>query len=144
LGGQLAQQYGVQDPTFVLQKHFVTTVSTELGLKDIESVLTAETGETARNVSLIQKTYHTGLMFVFETWMIHYMYHMFSPTKYWLTYWGKGSLYQLEDSQKLWSAMCEVKGDSENSATLDQLRANNGALLKKQLGGLVLTLAPIN
>ncbi len=128
-GEKMTKDYALEDPILNVQNHFLSSLETDLGLTNIRIV---QESPSEDSIDELKRTVGNGMVIDFKTtqWMLYYY-----PTDwshYRIAYSARGRLVRLEDSQIIWQGTCESVGqDPKTSPTMNELIANNGALLKE-------------
>ena len=130
-GDKMTKEYALADPAPMVQERFVSALGQDPGITTIQSVQ-----ETPGNDDLgeLKRVTGQGLVFDFKTtqWML--FYYPTDWSHYRIAYSARGRLVRLEDSKVIWLGTCEAIGqDPTSSPTMDELTANNGALLKTKI-----------
>lgn len=133
-GETIAKKYSLQDPTLQVKERFVSALTADLGLTNIRRV---EPPFSKDDTSNLRVTLGTGVVFDFKTTKWSYFLNLpgegiqFMPqSRYGVKYDVRARLIRLEDTKILWEAVCRYWEDSKRSVPLEELEANNGAILK--------------
>ena len=132
LGGQIVRESGLEDPTRELKSHFITSVTTELGLMSIENIPKPVSQEDY--LILLRRKFRDGVVFAFGSTKVELLYYPLTPTRYSLIYKGEGVLWNFKGNDDLWRSSCHVVNeDVSPRPTLEELTANQGQLLKRMV-----------
>lgn len=130
-GAQMIKDYSLEDPILAVKEQFILYLVFNSDSKNIRFV---QEPLRSDNINDLKKISGDGMVIDFKT--IHI------GLSYFLTYWGRyridylvrARLIHLEDSKILWQGVCSYVGkDPKNSPTMDELAADNGALLKAKI-----------
>lgn len=131
LGGQIARESGLVDPTFEVKAQFITSVTTELGLTSIENIPKPVSPE---DFIMLRQKFRDGVVFAFGSTKVELRYYPLTPTRYSLIYKGEGVLWNFKGNDDLWRSSCHVVNeDVSPRPTLEELTANQGQLLKRMV-----------
>ena len=131
-GRELAEQYSLKDPAPMVQMRFKALLEEKLQLRNLELLPQTFSEDEA---STVLRTLKKGRGFTFQTtwWFIQYGWSLVHPRFHYLIYEARARLLDFRSFETYWQAVCVVSNYSEPGHTLDELKANNAALLKAQL-----------
>lgn len=130
-GKDFVRDYSLEDPAVRLKDRLTSALAAQLDLKSIradEAVLEDDAIDTLKrrfgnDMVLDVKT---------DTWMLGSASGF--STKYHIYYVGRSRVVRLDDRKVVWEGTCKVQGNEHSpGATLAELRANSGELLKVKL-----------
>lgn len=130
-GQEMVKNYSLQDPVLRVKEHIVDVLNTKYGLNNIHPIPEAIVEE---NFDLFRKQYGDGLIIDLMTinWGIGSF--TFDSSHYRTPLFVRARLVDLRDSKVLWQGSCRVMEEkTDNSPNIDEITADNGALLKKML-----------
>lgn len=130
-GGKMAKEYTLEDPALRVQNRFLSSLKQDLGITNIRIVQESPSNDS---IDELKRTVGKGMVFDFKTTAWTLLYYPFDWTHYRISYEARARLIRLENSRIAWQGNCEFIGeDPKTSPTMDELKANNGAVLKTML-----------
>lgn len=130
-GDKMANEYALKDPALRLQSRFLTSLEKDTGSKESRIVQEPPGGES---IEELKRTFGKGMVLDFKTTQWLLFYYPTDWSHYRIAYSARGRLVRLEEPKIIWQGTCEVIGqDPKTSPTMDELVANNGALLKQKI-----------
>lgn len=130
-GKRLTKEYALEDPSVRVKDRFIAALGTGLELRNFRSL-----NEPLASDDLTElRTKFAGTMLIdFQTTNWAAGYHLPDTSRYRILYAVRARLIRPEESKIVWQGFCSFKGeDAATSPTLDELKANSGALLKEKL-----------
>lgn len=130
-GDKMAKEYALEDPALRVQSRFLSSLEKDLGIKNIRIV---QESPSKDSIDDLKRTAGKGMVLDFKTtqWML--FYYPTDWSHYRIAYSARGRLVRLEEPKIIWQGTCEFIGqDPKTSPTMDELVANNGALLKQKI-----------
>jgi hypothetical protein len=130
-GDKMASEYTLKDPALRLQSQFLPSLEKDSGIKNIRIAQEPPSGES---IEELRRTFGKGMVLDFKTTQWLLFYYPTDWSHYRIAYSARGRLVRLEEPKIIWQGTCEVIGqDPKTSPTMDELVANNGALLKQKI-----------
>lgn len=130
-GDKMAKEYALEDPAVRLQSRFLTSLEKATGSKESTIVQKPPSGESLEE---LKRTFGTGMVLDFKTTQWLLFYYPTDWSHYRIAYSARGRLVRLDEPKIIWQGTCEIIGqDPKTSPTLEELVANNGALLKQKI-----------
>lgn len=133
-GETITKKYSLQDPSLQVKTRFVSVLTADLGLTTIRRV---EQPFPKDDTSNLRGALGTGVVIDFKTTKWSYFLNLpgegiqFMPkSRYGVKYDVRARLIRLDDAKILWEAVCQYWEDPKRSVLLEELEANNGAILK--------------
>ena len=126
-GKQLIKDYSLEDPSPRVKEGFISAIESRLGFKSTRSIK-----ETLSTEDLGELKEKFGNMIVIDFLTSQWVFSdrgAFSG-EYRLSYSARSRLVRLEDSKVLWQGVCQL---FRSVPSLEELKADNGALLKEKL-----------
>ena len=130
-GNRIVKDYSIDDPIVRVKERFLFTLEKEYNFENIRSIKEPYSSAKLAELKMI---FREGLVIDFKTTRIGLNYYPSSWSHYHIDYQVRARLIRLEDSKILWQGVCRfVEKDPKTSPTMDELTADNGALLKTKL-----------
>ncbi|HET9489599.1 MAG TPA: hypothetical protein VFR64_07585, partial [Methylomirabilota bacterium] len=130
-GTELANEVGLEDPVGGLKERLASRLAGGAGIRDIRSVAAAMDSDDLKSLKQAFGSSKTVLDLKTTGWGLHY--HVADPKTFVTLYRVRARLIRLDQEKVLWNAEvgCFFAGDRRfGTPTLDDLRADGGALLK--------------
>jgi hypothetical protein len=127
-GEEMARTYSVEDPAARVREAFVASAQNEIGLKNVIAV--PELLSSDKLKALEEKLGRAAIL-DFKTYQWQLTPRPLAGV-YRLTYGVRSRLFRVPDGRILWQAYC-VFDDANAPATLEDLTANDGVLLKLKI-----------
>jgi len=123
----MTRDSALADPALRVGERFLASLTSALGLQNLRAVPEALDSDEP---DALRSRLPGGLALDFRTlaWLVR-----FDPNRlfsYFVVYSGRGRLIRLDSGQVIWQATCVTPFPAQAEPTLDQLRANGGALLR--------------
>ena len=130
-GQEMVETYSLQDPVLRVEEQILNVLNTNHGMHNIHAV--PET-IVEGNFDLLRKQYGAGIIIDFMTVNWGLGFFPFDRSHYRTPLFIRARLVDLKDSKVLWQVSCRVMEDkTDNSPNIDEIKEDNGALLKKKL-----------
>jgi hypothetical protein len=130
-GQEMVENYSLQDPVLRVKEQILGGLNTNHGVNNIHAVPETMVEE---NFDLLRKQYGTGILIDFMTVNWGLGFFPFDRSHYRTPLFVRSRLVDLKDSKVLWQGSCRVMEEkTDSSPDLDEIKAENGALLKKKL-----------
>jgi hypothetical protein len=130
-GAEIMDQYGISDPIVTVKNQFLSGVMQQAQFHNLY-VQKQIVPFDQRDVEDLQKRFKTGyyLQFIPGQWAV--IYYVSDWSHYQMYYGAAARLIHLDDGKILWSDTCSAPRDEKEKApTMDELKANNGEMLKQ-------------
>lgn len=128
-GTKMQTEYAIEDPALLVKERLIAALRTELGLADVRPLVDAAPDDDA-----LAKLVGTGMVVDVRTseWVLTYF-----PTvgsRYRFRYAATARIVRLPGRSVLWEGRClSVPDDPADAPTMDELKANQGEILKLKL-----------
>ncbi len=128
-GKAMTQQYGLQDPAGQVKERLIDALGERLQPAKITSV-TTPVDDVEKDA--LGKAFGDTMVLAVNTdeWMVH---HLGGLGNYGVKYRATVRLLKPGGEEAVWSGSCRLDGKDFAEASLDELTADNGALLKTRL-----------
>lgn len=129
-GPKIVKKYGIKDPVVMVEKDFLQGVMKQEHFHNLY-IQKKMVSYNKTSVADLQKRFKKGyyLQFIPGQWDV--IYYMTNWSHYHMYFGVRARLVDLNDGKVLWNAGCSApQDDGDNAPTIDQLWANDGALLK--------------
>jgi hypothetical protein len=129
----LAKLFAITDPAIAVKESLVLTMEKDAGFKKLAIMPQPLARESPDTFEVVKAAYKSGVVLDVMTLNWGGMYFPTDWTHYRLGYLAQARLVRLEDGKVLWSGWCNYSSDQDGgpSPSMDELNANNGALIKK-------------
>jgi hypothetical protein len=130
-GQEMVKNYSLQDPVLRVKEQILDVLNTKYGVNNIHAIPETIVEE---NFDSFRKQYGDGIIIDLMTinWGIGSF--PFDSSHYRTPLFVRARLVDLRDSKVLWQGSCRVMEEkTDNSPNIDEITADNGALLKKLL-----------
>jgi hypothetical protein len=133
-GNKVKAEHQLEDPAFEVEKQFSSSLSTDGNIGGSVRVV-EEVFPSDRYIKNLKRQFGSGLLIDFKTTDWGVIYYLSASDHYRLAYSLRARLMNMNDSKKLWEGNCHYLEDeaSESRPTLEELKANDGELLKQKL-----------
>ncbi len=130
LGARFISEYSLEDPVVKVKERVVSALQREASVPNIR---TAPVVEPTEEVAALRKTFGVATVIDFKTITWAVWFHKDDPLRYFIAYRARVRLVRLDGSKVTWEGECGFRGqDPRRAPTLDDLRAERGALLKSR------------
>jgi hypothetical protein len=130
-GQEMVKNYSLQDPVLKVKEQILGVLNTKYGLNNIHAIPETIVEE---NFDLFRKQYGAGIIIDLMTINWGLGSFPFDSSHYRTPLFVRVRLVDLKDSIVLWQGSCRVMEEkTDNSPNIDEIKADNGALLKKML-----------
>ncbi len=129
----LAKHFSVPDPAVAVKESLAQAMEQQAGFKKLALMPQPLPREAFDSFETVKTAYKSGVVLDVITINWSGMYFATDWTHYRLGYLAQGRLVRLEDGKVLWSGFCNYNSETDGgfNPSMDDLFANNGALLKK-------------
>jgi hypothetical protein len=131
-GEQIRRPMVLMDPAGLVKDRLLETSPLELGLPKPS----AQVGFAVDDVGELRRALGPTVVLDLRTmtWGIYAITNPFGPNRYEVVYIGRARLIRLGQLSVVWQSQCVSGARDGRKATLSELTANDGALLKAMLG----------
>ena len=130
----LATHFGIPDPAVSIKASLVQTLERDAGFKKLADMTQPlPWNPEFRKLDMLQSKYKGGTVLDVMTINWSGMYFASNWARYHLGYVVQARLVRLDDGKELWNTYCNYNSEKNGgyNPNMDELAANNGALLKK-------------
>ena len=130
-GQEMVQNYALQDPVLRVEEQILSVLNTKYRLNNIRVIPETIAEE---NFESFRKQHGAGIIIDLMTVNWGVGSFPFDSSHYRTPLFVRVRLVDLNDSMVLWQGSCRVMEDkTDDSPDIDEIKADNGALLKKML-----------
>lgn len=130
-GQEMVENYSLQDPVLMVKEQILGVLNTDHGMHNMHAVPETMVEE---NFDLLRKQYGAGIIIDFMTVNWGLGFFPFDRSHYRTPLFVRSRVVDLKDSKVLWQGACRVMEEkTDSSPNLDEVKADNGALLKAKL-----------
>lgn len=135
-GEKMQHDWRLEDPALEIEEAFLSRLRADGETGDVQRVSVDYPND---DLKYLKKGFHQGSVFDFKTNSWGLGYYPMDWNHYRMGYSLRARLIRFPEGKVLWQGVCKIeeKQPSGSRPKLDDLKANNGALIKKKLKGLV-------
>lgn len=132
-----AKRYGVPDPAASIKENMARGMERELGLRNLVRVAQPGPRDAIGKVDAIKSAFGKGMVLEVTTFHWGAGYFPADWTHYRVGYGAQARLVHVNDGRIIWKSMCNYDSYNQTGVkpSMDELTANNGAVLKQIVGG---------
>ena len=135
-GSRMVSEYQITDPALEIEEAFLSQLRADGETGSVQRVSTDYPND---DLAYLKKGFHQGSVFDFKTKSWGLGYYPTDWSHYRVGYSLRARLIRFPEGKVLWQGVCKIEENQPSGSRpkLDDLKANNGALLKTKLKGLV-------
>ena len=130
-GAEMVNEYFLQDPILSIKEYFLSNFTEQYEFNNVQSASEILKDD---NIEALKSEYEQRVVIDFKTLNWALTFFPFDRSHYRVSVSARVRMINVDNSKIIWQGICKaIEDKTENSPTLDEVKSNNGELLKAKL-----------